>query len=180
MREEMDNKLEAFLKEIKSNKSASMVTNPRSDVDEIQDPQLSGSKTHKSIAVHTASNNENPDSESDDYPVRASKMKDLKHPAKPLFQNESDVDITVHSNEESDEEDYHRNHRKTLQVNQESSTRFWGACLATDVRMSESFYVTRAAPFVESSSEKVVEPGTGVDSGGDQEVRHRVLGSFHK
>ena len=95
MRAEMDNKLEAILKEIKSNKSVSMVTNPRSDVNEIQDPQTSGSKMDKSIGVH-ASNNENPDSESDDYCLRAPEMKDLKHPAKPLFQNESDVDITIH------------------------------------------------------------------------------------
>ena len=38
-------------------------------------------------------------------------MKDLKHPAKPLFRSESDVDVTIHSDEESDiegEEDYHR------------------------------------------------------------------------
>ena len=39
-------------------------------------------------------------------------MKDLKHPAKPLFRSESDVDITIHSDEESDaeglNEDYHR------------------------------------------------------------------------
>ena len=34
-------------------------------------------------------------------------MKDLKHPAKPLFQSESDVDVTILSNEECDEEDYH-------------------------------------------------------------------------
>ena len=34
-------------------------------------------------------------------------MKDVKLPAKPLFQNESDVDVTILSNEESDEEDYH-------------------------------------------------------------------------
>ena len=34
-------------------------------------------------------------------------MKELKHPAKPLFQNESDVDVTIFSNEEPDEEDYH-------------------------------------------------------------------------
>ena len=34
-------------------------------------------------------------------------MKDLKHPAKPFFQNESDVDVTIHSNKESEEEDYH-------------------------------------------------------------------------
>ena len=34
-------------------------------------------------------------------------MKDLKHPGRPLFQNQSDVDITIHSNEDSDLEDYH-------------------------------------------------------------------------
>ena len=54
-----------------------------------------------------ASNNEKPDSENDDYPLRASKLKDLKHPAKSLFQDESDVDVTISSNEKSDEEDYH-------------------------------------------------------------------------
>ena len=42
-------------------------------------------------------------------------MKDLRHPAKPLFHNESDVDITVHSNEESEEEeDYHSNESPDL------------------------------------------------------------------
>ena len=41
------------------------------------------------------------------HPLRASKMKNLKHPAKPLFQNESDEDVTILSNEESDVEDYH-------------------------------------------------------------------------
>ena len=36
-------------------------------------------------------------------------MKDLKHPAKPLFQSESDVNITIHSDKESDtEEEYHK------------------------------------------------------------------------
>ena len=39
-------------------------------------------------------------------------MKDLKHPAKPLFQIETDVDVIMHSddktNSESEEEDYHR------------------------------------------------------------------------
>ena len=37
-------------------------------------------------------------------------MRDLKHPAKPLFRSESDVDVTIHSDEESDAEeveDYH-------------------------------------------------------------------------
>ena len=109
MREEMENKLETILKEIKSNKSASTVTIPNSEINEIRDPQTSGSKTNKSIGVH-ASNNENSDSDNDDYPLRASKMKDLRHPAKPLFHNESDVDVTILSNEETDaeeEEDYH-------------------------------------------------------------------------
>ena len=35
-------------------------------------------------------------------------MKDLRHPAEPFFQNESDIDVTIHSNEESEEEDYDR------------------------------------------------------------------------
>ena len=36
-------------------------------------------------------------------------MKDLKNPAKPLFRSESYVDVTIHSDEESDiEEDYHK------------------------------------------------------------------------
>ena len=79
MREEMHNKFEAILREIRTNKNASTVTNPRSETNEIQDSQPSGSKT-KSIGVH-ASNNENSDFENDDYPLRASKMKDVKHPA---------------------------------------------------------------------------------------------------
>ena len=73
----------------------------------MQNKQLSGSRKVQSIGV-CASNIENPDSENDHYPLRASKMKDLKHPSKPLFQNESDVDVKVLSNEESDEEDYYR------------------------------------------------------------------------
>ena len=68
------------------------MTNPRSDVNETQDPQPSGSRNDSSIGVQ-ASNNENLDSENDDYSLRASKM-DLKHPARPLFQYESYVDVT--------------------------------------------------------------------------------------
>ena len=77
MREEMVNKLETILKETKSDKTTSTVTNPRSKTNEFQDPQLSGSRTNKSIGVH-ASNNDNSDSENDDHPPGASKMKDLK------------------------------------------------------------------------------------------------------
>ena len=109
MREEMKNKPEMILKEIKSNKSASTVTNPGSEINENRDSQPSGSKTNRSIGVH-ASNNENSDSENDDYPLRASKMKDLRHPARPIFNNESDVDVTINPEDESDAEeveDYH-------------------------------------------------------------------------
>ena len=115
MREEMDNKLETILREIKSNKSVSIVTNPRSENDEIQNTQPMGSKGNKSIGVH-ASNNENSETEDEDFPLKASKMKDLKHPAKPLFRSESDVDITIHSDEESVaeslDEDYHTGYLK--------------------------------------------------------------------
>ena len=58
----------------------------------------------KSIGVH-ASNNENSDYENDDFPPKVSKMKDLKHPADPLYQNESDVDVTILPDEESDVEE---------------------------------------------------------------------------
>ena len=106
MRKEMDNKLEAILKEVKSNKTTSTVTNPRSKINGIKDSQPSGFKTNRSIGFR-ASNIKHSDSENDDYPLRASKMKDLKHHTKLLFQNESDVDITIHSNEKSDVEYYY-------------------------------------------------------------------------
>ena len=109
MNDGMDNKLEAILKEVKSNKTASLMTKPWSDFIEMQDSQPSGSKTTMSKEAH-ASNKENSDSENDDFPLRASKRKDLKHPAKPLVRSESDVNATIHSDEESDiEEDYHIN-----------------------------------------------------------------------
>ena len=106
MREEMENKLDAILKEIKSNKSASTVTNPRSEMNEIQNMQPSGSKTNKSNGVH-ASYNENIDSEDEDHPLQASKMGDLRHPAKPFHRSETNLDRTLISDEDSEVEDYH-------------------------------------------------------------------------
>ena len=99
----MDNKLETILREIKSNKSVSTVTNPRSENDEILNTQPMGSKGNRSIGVH-ASNNENSETEDEDFPLKASKMKDLKHPARPLFQTETDVDVTMHSDDETNSE----------------------------------------------------------------------------
>ena len=91
LREEMENKLDAILKKIKSNKSASTVTNPRSEMNEMQNMQPSGSKTNKSTGVH-ASYNENIGSEDEDYPLQASKMKDIRHPAKPFHRSETNLD----------------------------------------------------------------------------------------
>ena len=123
MREEMDSKLEAILKDIKCNKGASITTNPWSDVNEMIEPQLTGSRMNQSTGVR-ASNIENSDSENDDYPLRASKMKDLKHPAKPLFRSESEVDVTIHSDEESDiegEEGYQMVTGANRQLHRQSS-----------------------------------------------------------
>ena len=123
MREEMENKLDAILKEIKSNRSHSTVTNPRSITNEIEDIKPTGSKSKESIGVH-ASNIENTESEDESNPVRASKMTELKQPAKPLFRSESDVDVTIHSDEESDAEaleDYHMVTGANRQLHRQSS-----------------------------------------------------------
>ena len=50
-------------------------------------------------------------------------MKDLKHPAKPLFRSESDVDVTIHSDEESEAEieDYHMVTGANRQLHRQSS-----------------------------------------------------------
>ena len=58
MREEMEIKFEAILKEITTNKSASTITNPRSEMNGTRDSQSSESKNNRSYGVH-ASNVEN-------------------------------------------------------------------------------------------------------------------------
>ena len=50
MRDEIDNKFETILKEIKNNTSVSTATNPRSETNETQDTQQSGSKINKTPA----------------------------------------------------------------------------------------------------------------------------------
>ena len=125
MSEEMENKLDTILKEIKSNRSHSTVTNPRSQVNGTEAMQRSGSKSKRSIGVH-ASNIENSEPEDEDNPFRASKITELKHPAKPLFRSESDVDVTIHSDEESDAEplqDYHMVTGANRQLHRQSSQR---------------------------------------------------------
>ena len=110
MREEMENKLDAILKEIKSNKSASTVTNSRSEDNDTQNIQPSGSKIDMSIGVQ-ASYNKNSGSEDDEYPLQASKMKVLRHPAKPIYRSETNLDETLVSEEDSEVEDYHSQRR---------------------------------------------------------------------
>ena len=41
-------------------------------------------------------------------------MKDLRHPARPVFDNESDVDVTIHPDDESDVEEVEDYHSKFL------------------------------------------------------------------
>ena len=82
MREEMDNKLETVLKEIRTNKGVSTVTNH------------AGSKINEYIGIRS-SNIKNSDSENEDYRFKASEMKDLRHPAKHLYRNELDLDATI-------------------------------------------------------------------------------------
>ena len=106
MREEMENKLYAILKEKKSNKSASTVTNPRSEMNDIQNMQPTGSKDNRSIGVH-ASYNDNSDSENEDYPLQASKMRDLRHQARPFHESETNLNKTMVAEEDPEEENYH-------------------------------------------------------------------------
>ena len=106
MREEIDNKFDAILREVKTSKNASTITNPRSESNETQNNQPSGSR-NRSIGVR-ASENENSDSENEDnHPIRASNMHELRDPARPFCQNRFEPDETLISNEDSEEEDYH-------------------------------------------------------------------------
>ena len=57
------------------------------------------------IRVH-ASNFKNSDSENEDHPLRTSGSKDLRHPVKSLHGDEIDLDATMISKEDSEEEEY--------------------------------------------------------------------------
>ena len=120
MREEIDNKFDAILREIKTSKNASTITNPRSESNETQNNQPSGSR-NRSIGVH-ASENENSDSENEDnHPIRASNMHELRDPARPFCQNRFELDGTLVSNEDSEEEDYHMVTGANRQLHRQSS-----------------------------------------------------------
>ena len=55
----------------------------------------------ESIGV-PASNKDNSESEVDYYPLKASEMEELKHPAKPLCPNEPNFDTTIVSSDDSE------------------------------------------------------------------------------
>ena len=73
----------------------------------MQNARSSGSKNERSLEVHT-SNNKNSDSENKDIPLKASDKRELRHPVKPIRQNESTLGTRIMSNEDSEEENYHR------------------------------------------------------------------------
>ena len=94
-----------------NNESVPTVTDYRSETNETQNTRQSGSKTNMSIRVH-ACNIADSDLEEDDYPLRASNMCELNNPAKPFHQDEQNLDETMLSNEDSEEEYYHKNRLK--------------------------------------------------------------------
>ena len=79
------------------------------------------SKTNRSSGVH-ASNIENSDTDDkDDHPLRASEMHELRNPARPVYQNKPNLDKTIVSNEDSEEEDYHMVTGVNRQLHRQSS-----------------------------------------------------------
>ena len=121
MREEMENKFDAFFEETRTNKTTSTKTNPRSEIDGIQNSQPSRSKSIRSNGVH-ASNIKNSDTEDeDDHPLRASEMHELRNPARPIYQNIQNVNETIVSNEDFEEEDYQMVTGANRQLHRQSS-----------------------------------------------------------
>ena len=58
------------------------------------------------MEVH-ASDDWNIYSQDEDYPVKASEMKDFRHPAQPIAQNVFNLEDTININENPEEGDYH-------------------------------------------------------------------------
>ena len=87
MREEMVNKFDSILKEIRTNKTTSTITNPRSEIDGIQNSQPSGSKSIKSNGVNASDIEISDTEDEDDHPLSASEMHELRNPARPIHQN---------------------------------------------------------------------------------------------
>ena len=105
MWEEMENIIEAILTEIRTNKSASTITNPRYEINKNQNIQPSGSKKDRSTELH-ASNIKYSISEDKDQLLTALDMGKLRGPARPVYQNVLNLNETIFSKEDSEEEAY--------------------------------------------------------------------------
>ena len=88
---------------MRTNRSESTKTNPRSELNGIQDFQHSGSKNYSSNGAHV-SNVENSDTENeDDHPFRASDLRELSNPARLLYTHFSSSPVRAYFEFESDE-----------------------------------------------------------------------------
>ena len=87
-------------------------------MNEMQYGQLSGFEKVQSIGGR-ASINKNPESEDEDSPLKASDMKESKHPAKSLYQNQVNLEDEILA----PEEDYHSVHL--------CEDKIWGLSMAT-------------------------------------------------
>ena len=106
---------------MRTSKTASTITNPRSEPNGIHNLQPSGSKNDKSSGVR-ASNIENSDTENEgDHPFRASDMRELRNPARPLCQNVPNLDETILSEGDSEKEEYHMVTGANRQLQRQSS-----------------------------------------------------------
>ena len=79
---------------------------PRSEVNENQNIQPLGSKNDRPTELH-ASNIDISNSEDEDHLLRASDMRELRSPARPIYKSVPNVSKTIFSKEDSEEEDYH-------------------------------------------------------------------------
>ena len=82
MRFKIEDRFEAILEEDQTRGHQQ-----RTETNEMRNVQPSGSKNEKSKRLHR-SDSGNTVSENEDYPLRASERRNLKHPAKAMFQNE--------------------------------------------------------------------------------------------
>ena len=102
----LETKLSQRIKEMKSSKKASSATNPRLDTIDTQNIQPSGSKGNRSVGVH-ASNTVDSEKDEDSHLLRPSYMNEWSNPSEPFSQNELNLDDTMISKKDSDEDDYH-------------------------------------------------------------------------
>ena len=102
----MENKVEAILREIRTENSASTITNSSSQINRTQNTKPTRSRNDRSIGI-LATNIKNSDTENEDNPLRASDMNGLRNPAESLYQNTPNLDESVIPNEDPEEEDYH-------------------------------------------------------------------------